>query len=42
MDATPDVVADCLKQMHDKGKGILGMKILAEGNSRRRRSSASR
>jgi 1-deoxyxylulose-5-phosphate synthase len=32
MDAAPEVVAPLLKQMHDKGKGILGMKILAEGD----------
>ncbi|HEX4589125.1 MAG TPA: aldo/keto reductase [Gemmataceae bacterium] len=32
MDSTPPVVAGLLKQMHDKGKGILGMKILAEGD----------
>ncbi len=31
MDAGPDVVAPLLKQMHDKGKGILGMKVLGEG-----------
>jgi predicted aldo/keto reductase-like oxidoreductase len=31
MDGTPDEVAGCLKAMHEKGKGILGMKILAEG-----------
>jgi predicted aldo/keto reductase-like oxidoreductase len=31
MDAAPEVVAPLLKQMHDKGKGILGMKILGEG-----------
>jgi len=31
MDGTPAEVAACLKAMHDKGKGILGMKILAEG-----------
>ncbi len=31
MDGTPEQVAECLKAMHDKGKGILGMKILAEG-----------
>jgi len=31
MDGTPQEVAGCLKAMHDKGKGILGMKILAEG-----------
>jgi predicted aldo/keto reductase-like oxidoreductase len=31
MDGTPEQVAECLKAMHEKGKGILGMKILAEG-----------
>lgn len=31
MDGTPEEVAGCLKQMHASGKGILGMKILAEG-----------
>jgi predicted aldo/keto reductase-like oxidoreductase len=31
MDGTPDEVASCLKAMHRQGKGILGMKILAEG-----------
>ena len=31
MDGTPQEVAECLKQMHGQGKGILGMKILAEG-----------
>jgi predicted aldo/keto reductase-like oxidoreductase len=31
MDAAPEVVSALLKQMHDKGKGILGMKILGEG-----------
>jgi aryl-alcohol dehydrogenase-like predicted oxidoreductase len=31
MDGTPEQVAECLRAMHDKGKGILGMKILAEG-----------
>ena len=31
MDGTPQQVAECLKQMHGQGKGILGMKILAEG-----------
>lgn len=31
MDGTPQEVATCLKAMHEKGKGILGMKILAEG-----------
>ena len=31
MDGTPDEVATCLQAMHKQGKGILGMKILAEG-----------
>jgi predicted aldo/keto reductase-like oxidoreductase len=31
MDGTPEQVSACLKAMHAKGKGILGMKILAEG-----------
>jgi hypothetical protein len=31
MDGSPQDVAACLKTMHDQGKGIIGMKILAEG-----------
>jgi len=31
MDGSPADVAACLKEMHAQGKGILGMKILAEG-----------
>ncbi|HEV3205238.1 MAG TPA: aldo/keto reductase [Gemmataceae bacterium] len=31
MDGTPEEVAACLQTMHRQGKGILGMKILAEG-----------
>ena len=31
MDGTPEQVATCLRAMHDQGKVILGMKILAEG-----------
>jgi predicted aldo/keto reductase-like oxidoreductase len=31
MDGTPKEVAACLQAMHKQGKGILGMKILAEG-----------
>jgi predicted aldo/keto reductase-like oxidoreductase len=31
MDGTPGEVSACLKAMHKKGKGIIGMKILAEG-----------
>lgn len=32
MDGSPSDVAECLRAMHQKGKGILGMKILAEGS----------
>jgi predicted aldo/keto reductase-like oxidoreductase len=32
MDGTPEEVAACLRSMHEQGKGILGMKILAEGS----------
>jgi predicted aldo/keto reductase-like oxidoreductase len=31
MDGPPAEVVPCLKAMHEKGKGILGMKILGEG-----------
>jgi predicted aldo/keto reductase-like oxidoreductase len=31
MDGTPEQVAACLRAMHDQAKGIIGMKILAEG-----------
>jgi len=31
MDGAPEEVVPCLKAMHAKGKGILGMKILGEG-----------
>jgi predicted aldo/keto reductase-like oxidoreductase len=31
MDGPPDEVVPCLREMHKKGKGILGMKILGEG-----------
>jgi predicted aldo/keto reductase-like oxidoreductase len=31
MDGTPEQVSTCLKAMHEQGKGIIGMKILAEG-----------
>jgi 1-deoxyxylulose-5-phosphate synthase len=31
MDGSPEAVVPCLKAMHAKGKGILGMKILGEG-----------
>jgi aryl-alcohol dehydrogenase-like predicted oxidoreductase len=31
MDGTPEEVSACMRSMHEQGKGILGMKILAEG-----------
>lgn len=31
MDGTPDEVVPCLRAIHDKGKGVIGMKILGEG-----------
>src|SRR5262249_36121369 len=31
MDGPPEDVVPCLKEMHAKGKGVLGMKILGEG-----------
>jgi hypothetical protein len=31
MDGTSEEVAACLKALHAKGKGVIGMKILAEG-----------
>jgi predicted aldo/keto reductase-like oxidoreductase len=36
MDGTPEQVVPCLRTMHEKGKGILGMKILGEGTFRTR------
>jgi predicted aldo/keto reductase-like oxidoreductase len=34
MDGSPDEVVPCLRAMHERGKGILGMKILGEGTFR--------
>ncbi len=31
MDGSPEEVVPCLRAMHDRGKGIIGMKILGEG-----------
>jgi predicted aldo/keto reductase-like oxidoreductase len=31
MDGPPEEVVPCLREMHEKGKGVLGMKILGEG-----------
>jgi aryl-alcohol dehydrogenase-like predicted oxidoreductase len=43
MDGTPEQVVPVLKQMHDAGKGVIGMKLIAEGmyrddNEKRNRS----
>jgi len=42
MDADPDTVISVLKQMKDQGKGIIGMKILGQGDLRSRPSEALR
>jgi 1-deoxyxylulose-5-phosphate synthase len=36
MDGTPEQVVPCLRAMHERGKGILGMKILGEGTFKTR------
>ncbi len=43
-DKKPDEVASQLEEMHDAGKGVIGMKILGEGpdqGARRRRTPRS-
>ena len=40
MDADPDTVIGVIKQMRASGKGIVGMKILGQGDLRHRRSEA--
>lgn len=42
MDADPDTVIDVIRQMKAAGKGIVGMKILAEGDLRTRQDEAIR
>ena len=42
MDADPDTVLNVLKQMRAQGKGIVGMKILGQGDLRGRPSEAIR
>lgn len=32
MDGSPEEVVPCLRDMHDQGKGILGMKVMGQGN----------
>ena len=40
MDADPDTVISVLKQMKASGKGIVGMKILGQGDMRNRQDEA--
>ena len=42
MEAKPDVVLPLLREMHDQGKGIYGMKVMAEGEMRGRAREAIR
>lgn len=42
MDAEPDIVISVIKQMRSQGKGIVGMKILGQGELRDRASEAVR
>src|SRR5271156_418230 len=42
MDADPDTVVSVIKQMRAQGKGIVGMKILGQGDLRNRPSEAIR
>mgnify|MGYP001549552297 FL=1 len=42
MDADPDTVIGVVKQMRAAGKGIVGMKILGQGDLRHRQSEAIR
>ncbi len=40
MDADPETVVSVLREMRAAGKGIVGMKILGEGQLRRRQDEA--
>ncbi len=40
MDADPATVISVLKQMHDSGKAVVGMKILGQGDMRDRADEA--
>jgi hypothetical protein len=42
MDADPDTVISIIRQMRSQGKGIVGMKILGQGDLRDRSSEAIR
>ena len=40
MDADPDTVINVIKEMRAAGKGIIGMKILGQGDMRNRQDEA--
>ncbi|MGA9567815.1 MAG: aldo/keto reductase, partial [Candidatus Korobacteraceae bacterium] len=40
MDADPDIVISVIRQMKSSGKGIVGMKVLGQGDLRNRQSEA--
>ena len=40
MDADPDTVASVVREMKAAGKGIIGMKILGQGDMRTRQNDA--
>ena len=40
MDADPDTVIGVLREMHTAGKGVIGMKVLAQGDLRDRKDEA--
>lgn len=42
MDADPDTVVNVLREMHAAGKGVVGMKILGQGDMRNRQDEALR
>jgi hypothetical protein len=42
MDADPDTVIGVIREMRAQGKGIIGMKILGQGDLRNRPSEAIR
>jgi hypothetical protein len=42
MDSDPDTVVSVIREMHAAGKGIIGMKILGQGELRNRQDEAIR
>ena len=42
MDSDPDTVVSVLREMRARGKGIIGMKILGQGELRNRQDEALR